>query len=228
MHRLTSLIQSTHARAVGLMLLALAALAVAVTESASVARFDQEASRTVHESTAQPVTDWTATVTTLGGTEVVVLVTLAAIALLAIRRHWHGILTLTLAVAVTSVTVHATKVLFSRPRPDEALALADAAGFSFPSGHAATSMAAYATLTLIVARTCLGTLRLLLVLGGALVILAVGLSRVYLGVHYTTDVLAGWLTGAVLVTGSWAIVAALRRRAASAGATRGDTAATTA
>lgn len=204
-----SLTQSIHARVAGLMLLALGALALAVTESASVARFDVETSRAVHETSAPPVTDWTGTITTFGGTEKVVLISLVAIAVLAAIRHWHGILALALAVAATQLTVHLAKLLVSRPRPDQSYALAEAGGFSFPSGHAALAMAAYATLTLIVARACGGALRLALVLAGALVVVAVGASRVYLGVHYPTDVFAGWLMGAILVVASWAIATRL-------------------
>ena len=192
------------------MLGALGVLAAAVTQSASVTRLDVETSRAVHQSTAQPVTEWSGTVTSLGGLEQVVLICLVAVAALAAIRHWHGILALALAVAVTHFAVSAVKLLVSRPRPDEAYALSEAAGFSFPSGHAATSMAAYATLTLIAIRTCRGTARVVLVAAGSLVVLAVGASRVYLGVHYPTDVLAGWLIGAVLVLGSW--VAAKRLR----------------
>lgn len=196
------------------MILALGGLAFAVTQSASVARFDVETSRTVHESATQPVTDWTDTITTFGGTETVVIVSLAAVALLAAVRHWHGILTLVLAVAATQLAVHVAKALVSRPRPDDAFALSEAGGFSFPSGHAATAMAAYATLTLIAARKCGGAPRLLLLGAGAVVVVAVGASRVYLGVHYPTDVIAGWLLGAILVTGSWAVATWLRALAA--------------
>ncbi|MCA9599779.1 MAG: phosphatase PAP2 family protein [Myxococcales bacterium] len=87
------------------------------------------------------------------------------------------------------------KLLFARPRPDVALRLAAAGGYSFPSGHSMASAAIVTTLMLVViARR--PRLRALAIVVGSALIVAIGISRVYLGVHYASDVIAGWALGA--------------------------------
>jgi len=90
------------------------------------------------------------------------------------------------------------KLLFARPRPDGALWLTEAGGYSFPSGHSMSSMALYLLLALVLWGKGRDRAfpRPLAVLCGILPI-AIGVSRVYLGVHYAGDVLCGWLLGAV-------------------------------
>jgi membrane-associated phospholipid phosphatase len=101
-----------------------------------------------------------------------------------------------------------TKVLIGRARP-EVVRLASATGYSFPSGHAVLSVCFYGGLALLLwnrART--RGWRALLLACAIGFPLAIGFSRVYLGVHYPTDVLGGWL-GASLWLGAFAL--ALRR-----------------
>jgi undecaprenyl-diphosphatase len=93
--------------------------------------------------------------------------------------------------------------------------LTQASGFSFPSGHAATAVAVYAVLALLLGRRCCDRTRIVLAVLGGLVVLAIGASRVYLGVHYPTDVVAGWLTGATLALASWLVVTRMRMPGAS-------------
>lgn len=90
------------------------------------------------------------------------------------------------------------KEIVQRPRPDESLRLVSETGYSFPSGHSMVSMAFYGLLLWMVWRyekdrivkwTCMA--------GFAAVILLVGISRIYLGVHYASDVLAGFCVSAV-------------------------------
>jgi undecaprenyl-diphosphatase len=131
------------------------------------------------------------------------LVTAAAALALVAFRHWRGAIALAVAVASTQLVVEALKLAVERPRPDHAIA--ESSGFSFPSAHSATSVAVYATLTLLAARAVNGRLRVAMAVAGGLVVVAIGLTRIYLGAHYPTDVLAGWLTGAVIVLGSWTL-----------------------
>ena len=146
-------------------------------------------------------------VSAIGSTQVALLVAAAATAVLAALRHWHGVLMVVLSVAAAQVTVQVIKHVVERPRPDAEDQLVHAGGFSFPSGHSATSMAVYATLAFLLIRALdRGGLRVAVGLAGGAVVLAIGLSRIFLGVHYPTDVLAGWLTGGVLVLGSWGLV----------------------
>lgn len=96
------------------------------------------------------------------------------------------------------------KVIFQRPRPDYPH-LVRALGFSFPSGHATVSAAVFATMAyLAYSRMRPGKARLLVLLAALALILMVGISRVYLGVHYPSDVLAGFAVG-----GFWATCCAV-------------------
>ena len=196
------------------MVLAVAALAISVSAGADVVHLDVLANHAVHSHAAEPVTGWVFVVTTLGATPVLIAVVLSAAAGLAIRGRWRSAVALVLAYSVTDMTVAVVKHLVSRPRPDESLT--HASGFSFPSGHSALSMAVYGCLAFALARSARGAGRVALAAGGAAIVVAIGLSRVYLGVHYPTDVLAGWLTGAAILIAAWAVAVRLRP-AANAG-----------
>lgn len=91
------------------------------------------------------------------------------------------------------------KSVVERPRPDDILHLIDAGGFSFPSGHSITSMFIFAMLIYLV-RTNMNNRRAADVFTIVLAIpmICIGLSRIYLGVHYPTDVLAGWCLGIIM------------------------------
>jgi undecaprenyl-diphosphatase len=105
------------------------------------------------------------------------------------------------------------KGLFGRPRPDTALHLTEVRSLSFPSGHAMESAIIYLTLAALMARLVQGrTLRLYVLAVAALVTLLVGLSRVYLGVHYPSDVLAGWTAGLAWALLCWTTASYLQRR----------------
>jgi undecaprenyl-diphosphatase len=182
-----------------------ALLALAVTEISMVARLDFAATSEVHSWTVGWLTEVVSGITALGGSQVVLWVMAAALIGLVSLRHWRGAAALLLAVVSTQVTVLAAKALFARPRPAEEMAIADPSGWSFPSGHSATAVALYVTLALIA--TTIWRRRLppaiVFAVAGAIVVL-VGLSRVYLGAHYPTDVLAGWAVGGIIVAAVWA------------------------
>ncbi|GBF06630.1 PA-phosphatase-like phosphoesterase [Deinococcus aerius] len=139
----------------------------------------------------------------LGGVPLLPLIT-AAIALglarVGARAHaWF------LAAAVGGATLLnvLAKVIFQRPRPDELGAVLSEPGYSFPSGHAMSNMAFGFALALVFWRSRAGWPAAVLGVGWAL---AVGLSRNYLGVHYPSDVLAGFAASAVWVTGLYLIL----------------------
>ena len=185
-----------------------AALATAVTRSDTVTHADAMANQSVHERATPQGADWSFAITDLGGSGTMWLVTFAAVLVMIAFRHWRGAVALVVAVASTHLVVDVLKLAIERPRPDHALT--EASGFSFPSAHSATSMAVYATLAFVAARATSGRLRLLIVAAGGLVVVAIGLTRIYLGAHYPTDVLAGWATGAAIVVASWALAKRLR------------------
>ena len=107
----------------------------------------------------------------------------------------------------------ALKVAFDRPRPELVPHLRDVMSSSFPSGHALTSAAVYLTLGTLLMRLAQGRLAKIYCIAVAmLATLLVGASRVYLGVHYPTDVLAGWLIGLSWALVCWMIERTLERR----------------
>ena len=148
----------------------------------------------------------------LAGTDLILPLTAVAVLVLVLLRHWHGALTLAVAVIGTQAVVQLVKLTVDRPRPAANEALTAAHGPSFPSAHSATAVALYATLALLLAHRCRGWKRTAVLSAGGMVVVAVGLSRIELGAHYPLDVLAGWLTGAALVLAAWAAVARVAAR----------------
>lgn len=141
------------------------------------------------------LTDVAKAVTALGSGVVTWGLTLLCAALLAARRRWTELLVLLGGMAMTTVGFHELKAVVDRPRPEGALV--GYSDSSYPSGHAAHSVL-YVWLALtIVLRLRPGMTRATAVIaaGFALTIL-VGLSRVYLSVHYLSDVSGGWALGA--------------------------------
>jgi undecaprenyl-diphosphatase len=105
------------------------------------------------------------------------------------------------------------KFAFARPRPDFVTPAVQVFTASFPSGHATLSAITYLTLGEVLARTQSEVrIRIYFISLAAFVTVLVGLSRVYLGVHYPTDVLAGWCIGAAWAMGWWALMTWLQRR----------------
>jgi membrane-associated phospholipid phosphatase len=117
------------------------------------------------------------------------------------------------APAVGGLVSGVVKVIFGRVRPAGA-ALLNERNYSFPSGHAATSAAVIVTLCYVLARERMISWRAAIVIGGT-VPLVVGLSRLYLDVHWTTDVVGGWAVGLFVAALSAALYEYLRRDAPS-------------
>jgi membrane protein DedA with SNARE-associated domain/membrane-associated phospholipid phosphatase len=148
----------------------------------------------------------------LGGVEVVVPVAVVAGAIWWITaRSLRPGVTLVAAYAGTAAVSDVIKVLVARPRPPVVQMVGTYSGFSFPSGHAAQAIAVYGMLAALLAGSRATTWAQRVMLWAAALSLAaiIGISRIYLGVHWLTDVLAGWAVGALWL---FALMSALRTR----------------
>jgi len=138
-------------------------------------------------------------VTALGYGQVV-LPLLAAIVFAFYLKGWRLSATLLLVSTIGgSLLTAALKVVFARARPELFQSDYTASLYSFPSGHATVAVGFYGTLTLILAYRLRGFARWAVVAGGVLLVFLIGFSRLYLGVHYPTDVLAGFLAAPLWV-----------------------------
>lgn len=158
--------------------------------------FDSRIQTAIRGNLPQEVTAFFRSLTILGNTTTFVFVLLVAVFYLYFVKKWRveGLF-LALSGVVSGLLIVATKGLYARVRPAiEHLVVAQ--GFSFPSGHSAGSMMIYGFMLIIAHQRLTSKPIRLLVEGFFLaLIFLIGLSRIYLGVHYPTDVLAGFLLG---------------------------------
>jgi undecaprenyl-diphosphatase len=157
-------------------------------------------------------------VTALGGHAVLGMVVAAVVGFLLLQRKRHLAALVVAAGGGGMVVNDLLKQLFQRSRPDVVSHGVEVHSLSFPSGHAMVSAAVYLSLAVLVARVLQRRAARAYVLAVALAAtILVGCSRVYLGVHYPTDVLAGWLAGALWALLCGAAALALQRRGAVEG-----------
>lgn len=143
--------------------------------------------------------------TALGGVAVLTLMTAAVIGYLLLAGKRHAAIAIFVAVAGGLTLSSLLKLAFDRPRPDLVPHASLVYTTSFPSGHSMMAAVAYLTLGALLARVE-GSIRVRIYLLSVAVLLTVlvGVSRVYLGVHWPTDVAAGWAVGA-----AWALLCSL-------------------
>lgn len=151
--------------------------------------------------------------TALGGIGVLTLFTVAAIGYLLLDGKRHAALAVFVAVSGGQFLSTLLKLGFDRPRPDlvpHAVAVYTA---SFPSGHSMMSAVTYLTLGAMLARVDARRSHKIYLLGLALLLtLVVGVSRVYLGVHWPSDVVGGWAVGAAWALLCWTLMRWLQHR----------------
>jgi undecaprenyl-diphosphatase len=135
-------------------------------------------------------------ITTLGaGLVLIMIVAIASVFLWQTQHKWSAYLLL-LATLGGKLLNTSLKLFYHRPRPSIVESLTDVHSASFPSGHAMSSMVVYGSVAYLVGRLEPGKhLKRTTWLIAAIVILAIGTSRMYLGVHYPSDVIAGFIAG---------------------------------
>ncbi|HDZ61522.1 MAG TPA: phosphatase PAP2 family protein [Nitrospirae bacterium] len=140
-------------------------------------------------------------ITLLGKSQVILCFIAVTVAILWLWRKYYYMFPLFIAVIGSEAFTYLGKLAFHRPRPE--LAVYTEHSFSFPSGHATVAVAFYGFLSYLLIRFAPNwTRKVNLFFAGILLILAIGLSRIYLGVHFLSDVWSGYLVGAM-----WLIIA---------------------
>jgi undecaprenyl-diphosphatase len=150
--------------------------------------------------------------TALGSTGVLSFLTLAAIIALLLARQHRAALTAAVAIGTGTILSSQLKHAFERARPDWAAHAPYIDSYSFPSGHAMMSAIVFLTLGALLAQRRKERRLKLFVMGTAILLaLVVGVTRIYLGVHWPTDVIAGWTAGSFWALLCWFIADRLQQ-----------------
>jgi undecaprenyl-diphosphatase len=185
-------------------------LGAAAYADSAISRLDLAIVRILHGLGSERVTAIATGITDFGSTKNILLVTVVAVGALLLRGYSHAAVSVAVSVTATQAVVHGIKAIVERGRPPASSSFVDAAGYAFPSAHAASGVALYGLLALFVVRRLRGQARVAACALALLGLGSLGLTRVYLGAHYPTDVVAGWLVGALIAAGAWSLGRALR------------------
>ncbi len=161
------------------------------------------------ENLAQPrgpawLEHFTQELTALGGWPLLTMLSVTLTVFFVLRGQWDFAIILPAVALGEMVMVSQMKLAFARLRPDAVPHLVEATSNSFPSGHAASAAAIYLTLGLMLANISTSkSMRLYAFITPVTLAVMIGLSRIYLGVHYPSDVFAGWCVGAAWASLIW-------------------------
>jgi undecaprenyl-diphosphatase len=146
-------------------------------------------------------------VTALGGVTVMTLVTVVGVLAFVMHRKRRHAAILAATVLLADISSEGLKTLYGRPRPDLVPHGTYVYSASFPSGHSTLSAATFLTLAMLIAslEPNRGTKIMVFVLA-ILLVFGIGVSRVYLGVHWPSDVLAGWCLGGAWALAAWTVL----------------------
>jgi undecaprenyl-diphosphatase len=152
-------------------------------------------------------------ITALGGSTVITLLTLILLGFLTLQKEYRSAVLIATAYTGGFILVVVLKFIIARERPDIVPHLIIENTPSFPSGHSTMSAVIYLSLAASLAHTQTKTKARLYIIFVALVFtLLIGVSRIYLGVHYPSDVLAGWLIGLAWASFCWFVAYVLTGR----------------
>lgn len=152
-------------------------------------------------------------VTALGGVTITTMVTLATVGFLLLSRKRGAALFVLASIAGAATMSFVIKAAIERPRPELTLHSIDVYSSSFPSGHATGAAATYLTLAALLARfQRRRRVKVYLLTLAVILTIMIGLSRLYLGVHWPSDVLAGWTLGSSWALLCWMVARQLQRR----------------
>lgn len=171
--------------------------------------FDRAVVWAVRAPAMQDVAQLLGPITEFGSTAAIMIMVAVVFLFAAAIGPWrHGLIG-GVVIGIAIVANSTFKLVIARERPELFEPIVVERGFSFPSGHSALGAVAYGILAVLVHRSRLPpAARSAIIVLLVVLIVLIGLSRIWLGVHYPTDVLAGWTTGAVIV----AVYAAFTRR----------------
>jgi undecaprenyl-diphosphatase len=176
--------------------------------------FDMAVLQALHPDAANPADPvgpfWldhaAADLTALGSVAVLTMLALGAAGFLVLHRRWIEAVIIAVGFGGGLTISQVLKTFFGRERPPEIYRAAEILNASFPSGHALLSAVVFLTLGAMLAETAKGrAARIYVMVVAIALVVVVGLSRIYLGVHWTTDVLAGWAAGGAWATACWLI-----------------------
>jgi membrane-associated phospholipid phosphatase len=189
------------------LMLGIGLLVTSVLSHGPVGRLDRSVDRWFADQRAPGLNDVTAYGSSAANTETVVFIAAVVVVLVALRRHWRAPVLLAVGLGAEVTVFLATTFLVDRPRPAVHRLDTVPPTSSFPSGHTAAAVVLYVGLALLCNQACQrAALCALAWVAGVLLPAAVGIARMYRGMHHLTDVLAGALLGvACLVLAVFAV-----------------------
>jgi membrane-associated phospholipid phosphatase len=188
-----------------------ALLAQAYAAGYPIVHVDARLAEALHAHLIPSATTALSAVTTLGSTALLALIVGAVAAYLVPRRRGRDAALLAVTLVGAELLTWILKAIFERPRPTFEDPVATASWFSFPSGHALSSIAVYGALAYVFVGGVRSRGARAAFVGVAILVAVIGFSRLYLGVHYLTDVLAGYSAGLAWLLLSIGLVRAPRR-----------------
>jgi undecaprenyl-diphosphatase len=155
--------------------------------------FDETIRDAIHSISSPALTQVFSIITNLGSQACVLSLSACAAILMLAKREPRRAVLIVVTMAGAELWLSILKNAFHRPRPEPFFGAHLPPSYSFPSGHALLSCCCYAMLAALGSAYCRGRVKWFIGLCAALLILAIGISRIYLGVHYPSDVIAGYL-----------------------------------